>query len=311
VSVKFGNISLASRDVCFVFLTLVSWVIGWQSLLTVWQSALRNEQRTHILLVLPVSVVLLYLHRAKVFENVKYDWAGAIALGLLAAAWVGIVRYSDVLRPEDLLSWSMFFLVGWWTSAFLLCYGKQAFRSAASPLLFLILLVPIPEFVLSRTIWLLQGGSADVTYAFLRAAQVPVLRRDVILSLPGIDIEVAQECSGIRSSLMLFLVSLVLGHLFLRSSWRKLLLTVAVFPITVVKNGLRIFTLSTLAVYVDPSFLHGWLHHSGGVVFFALALAALMSIVWVFHNAEKKAGKGGSQQFTGPSRNPILLDGNP
>jgi exosortase len=309
MNVRVGNAWFTARGAYFCLLTLVSLAIGWHPLLTVWQSALQNEQRTHILLVLPVSVVLLYLHRTKVFENAKYDWTGAIALALLAAAYVGLVRYSNALRPEDMLSWSMLFLVCWWTSSFLLCYGNSASRSAAFPLLFLILLVPIPEFLLSRTIWLLQGGSADVAYAFLRAAQVPVLRKGVILSLPGIDIEVAQECSGIRSSLMLFMVSLVLAHLFIQSGWRQFFLVVAVYPITVVKNAFRIFTLSTLAVYVNPSILDSWLHHSGGFLFFALALAAIMSIVWVFHNSEKKASKRGSHQFTGPSQ--VLLDGNP
>ena len=80
-----------------------------------------------------------------------------------------------------------------------------------------------------------------MTFLLLKAANIPVLRKDFVLSLPGIDIEVARECSGIHSSLVLFIVSLVLRHLFLQSSWRKILLAVLAWLVAVAKNGLPIF----------------------------------------------------------------------
>ena len=45
---------------------------------------------------------------------------------------------------------------------------------------------------------------------------------------------------------------------------------IAAVPLSVGKNALRIFTLSMLAIHVDPSFLTGRLHREGGVVFFLL-----------------------------------------
>jgi exosortase/archaeosortase family protein len=67
-----------------------------------------------------------------------------------------------------------------------------------------------------------------------------------MLSIPGLEIEVARECSSIRSSLMLFVTAMVLAHLFLRSWWRKALVAAAVIPLSVAKNGLRIFTIVEL-----------------------------------------------------------------
>jgi len=43
-----------------------------------------------------------------------------------------------------------------------------------------------------------------------------------------------------------------------------------------------------LAVYVDPSFLHGWLHHQGGIVFFLVFLAGLFVLLWLVALAERK-----------------------
>ena len=117
-------------------------------------------------------------------------------------------------------------------------------------------------------------------------AHVPFVRHGVVLQLPRIDIYVAEECSGIRSSLVLILSSLVLGHLYLKSFWSKTLLMLAVVPMTIAKNGLRIFVLSTLGIYVNPSFLSGRLHHQGGFIFFGLAFAGLVVFIWFFQKLE-------------------------
>ena len=93
--------------------------------------------------------------------------------------------------------------------------------------------------------------------------------------LPKFVIEIADECSGIRSSIALLLTSLMVGHMFLRTWWKKALLVAAIFPMAMLKNGIRIVSLSLLASYVDPGFLTGQLHHDGGIVFFLLSLALL------------------------------------
>jgi exosortase/archaeosortase family protein len=53
-----------------------------------------------------------------------------------------------------------------------------------------------------------------------------------------------------------------------------------------IKNGIRIATLTLLAVYVDPSFLTGKLHHDGGVVFFLLGLLFLLPVLLLLQRSE-------------------------
>jgi exosortase/archaeosortase family protein len=57
-------------------------------------------------------------------------------------------------------------------------------------------------------------------------------------------------------------------------------------PLSIIKNGIRITTLTLLAVYVDPSFLTGDLHKKGGFVFFLLALAILFPILLLLQKSE-------------------------
>jgi hypothetical protein len=57
-------------------------------------------------------------------------------------------------------------------------------------------------------------------------------------------------------------------------------------PLSVVKNGLRIFVIAMLATRVDPSFLTGRLHRQGGIIFFLIALGAIFLLLWMVRRGE-------------------------
>ncbi|HEV3482504.1 MAG TPA: exosortase/archaeosortase family protein, partial [Candidatus Acidoferrales bacterium] len=162
-------------------------------------------------------------------------------------------------------------------------------------------MVPWPSAVLDRVIYWLQEGSTDVTYAIFKAVGVPVFRQGFVLTVPGVAIEVASECSGIRSSMALLITCLLAAHFYLRTRWKILLFVLLVIPLSIIKNGIRIATLTLLSLYVDPSFLTGSLHREGGFVFFLLALAIMFPALRLLERSEKKAqelGDGGSQART-------------
>jgi exosortase len=135
-------------------------------------------------------------------------------------------------------------------------------------------------------------GSTEATYGFFKLTGVPVLREGFTFNLPGMSIEVAKQCSGIWSSIALFITSIVAGQLFLRTGWKRVILVLSIFPITIFKNGLRIVTLSLLGTYVDPGILGSELHKSGGIPFFFVALMLLAPILFWLRKTEKK-GVGG------------------
>jgi exosortase len=137
----------------------------------------------------------------------------------------------------------------------------------------------------------LAARSADVTYAAFLLLGVPVVREGSVFLLPNqIAIEVAQECSGIRSSVVLLGVGMVAGPMFLRCWWTRAVLLALIVPLAILKNGLRIVTLSMLAVYADPAWLDGWLHHQGGGVFFAITLMLLATILLGLRQWESARG---------------------
>jgi exosortase len=178
-------------------------------------------------------------------------------------------------------------LVIWWIGSFVFCFGVQGLRSYFFPLLFLFWMVPIPAAVLNQIVGLLQQGSAVAAQILFSIARVPVSRDGIVLSLAGVDIEVATECSSIRSSLMLVVTTMVLAQVLLRSPWRKLAVILASPPLSIAKNGLRIFTVAMLGTRIDPAYFEGWLHHHGGIVFFVVVLALTFMIIWILRRGEE------------------------
>jgi len=64
----------------------------------------------------------------------------------------------------------------------------------------------------------------------------------------------------------------------------------------ILKNGIRIVTLTVLAIHVDPAFLHGSLHRQGGVFFFLLGLLLLLPLYLLLQ--ERAPGVGEAERAT-------------
>lgn len=273
--------------ISFLTLCLLPAAFAWGQVRSVLALAFQNDTFTYIPLIPLVSVYLIYAERKSIFSATSYSWRTGGPLIVLGAACLAAARFNFLeVRPDNQISLLMLAFVLIWAGAFGLFFGGRSFRSASFPLLFLVFAIPIPEPMLSRIILMLQEGSASATAAIFQLFNVPFLRHDLVFELPGVAIRVAEECSGIRSSIALLITTVLASHFFLRSGWRKLFLCILVIPIVVLKNGLRIATLSTLAIYVNPGFLYGRLHHEGGFVFFLIALVPMAVVLLLLQKGE-------------------------
>jgi exosortase len=174
------------------------------------------------------------------------------------------------------------FIIG----GFILILGPSKARTSAFSLAFLTFAIPVPDFLLAKVIYWLQAGSAAVASVLFDLSGAPVLREGFVFRLPKISIEVAQECSGIRSSMALLILALILAHFAFRPFWKKFTFVAAGLCMMLVKNGIRIASLTLLANYVNPNFLYGSLHHKGGIVFFLIGLALLFPVFWFLRKGE-------------------------
>jgi exosortase len=238
-------------------------------------------------LILPLGAALIYLDSKELRTDPQpspRSGAALLALALLIGCYA---KWRMGAATDDVrLSLSIFALVTWWIASVVFCFGLRALRSLLFPLCFLFLIVPVPDVVLNVIVEGLQYGSAWMAALLFRVIGEPVHRDGILLSLQNLDLEVAKECSSIRSSCLLVVTAMVLAHLFLRSWWRKALLIAAAIPLSVAKNGLRIVTIGELGTRVAPDFLNGKLHHDGGIVFFGIAVVAVGALLWMLRRTE-------------------------
>ena len=255
-----------------------------------------------------MSGLLLYLDRKRIFARASYSPLRSIPLIVVGVGLFCFAKtwLSDV-NSNDRLSAVVLALILIWTGGFLLCYGTQAFRAAIFPLAFLLLMIPIPTVVLGKITLALQEGSAVMTFALYRLLGIPVFWLHFKFLLPGVEIQIAEECSGIRSSLALFITSILAGHVFLQSNWKRVFFSLWTIPVVVFKNAVRIVTISSLGVYVDPGFLHGKLHRYGGLPFSLVSLAILLPLLLRFQKREPICGQAA---VTTEVHSPSAIDSN-
>jgi exosortase len=278
--------SILKSVLIFSSLVAISVALWWAALVSLFTLALRDEQYTHILLILPISACFIFLEwKSPASRSRSSAAAGSVLLlaAVLARHFVKVLSSADVQLALTILA-----LLAWWVGAFILCFGMRAFRRALFPLCFLLWMVPLPQSVLNLIVAQLQQGSAASARVFFAVAGIPVEQRGTLVHIRGLTLEVAPECSSIRSSMVLLVTTMALAQFLLITFWRKAVVFAVAIPLSVIKNGLRIFVLGVLATKVDPSYLTGRLHRQGGIIYFLIALLGIFPLLWILRRGENQ-----------------------
>lgn len=278
----------------FLFVALLIALGFTLPLIQVVRFSLNSDLYSHIVLLPFITGYLIWIRRNELVTDggmIPRLWPallGIAGLGLLAA--YGTQRFSSSAPPtQDELSMGMGALVLLLGAAATICLSRNEWRIAAFPIVLLVFLVPFPLVVEQGLETASQHGSAWVAHVLFEIRGTPVMRNETYFRLPGFSMQVAPECSGIRSTFALFLTSLVAGHLLLRSTWKRAVLTLVVIPIALVRNGFRVFVIGELCVRISPDMIDSWIHRHGGPFFFALSLIPFFLIlVWLLRPSRGK-----------------------
>ena len=262
-------------------------------LLDLLKLATSSELYSHVILVPFVTGYLIWLKRGELRGHSEPSRVTAMiaALGgalLLITFW--ILQHGIALTPDDRLALLISSFVLLVVAACAVLLGRQTLVAIAFPLGFLLCMVPFPTVVVHGIETFFQHTSAAAAAGFFELARTPFFREGTFFQLPGINLEVAPECSGIRSSLALFITSLVAGHLFLRSNYKRLLLVCVVIPLAILRNGLRIFVIGELCVHISPDMIHSYIHRQGGPLFFGLSLIPFTLFLYLLVRSDRKKG---------------------
>jgi len=158
-------------------------------------------------------------------------------------------------------------------------FGGRSFLSLlASPILYLIFMIPLPAIIWNPVAFRMQIFSSALTEKTIYAMGIPVFREGNILHLADTTLEVIAACSGLRSLVTMFALAGALAFFSTFSLWRKAALFFSAVPVAILANIIRLTSTAFLANIYGSRVAEGFLHEFSGLVVFFLGLLMLIAI---------------------------------
>jgi exosortase B len=231
----------------------------------------QTEQEGHGPLIIAASLWLVWqsrerLRATKISPAPISGWA-TLLIGL---ALMFLARTQDVLTAEVLSIIPV--IVG----CVLLSVGGPMLRVLAFPIVFICFAVPMPDWIIDGATVPLKVFISDSVTRILYLAGYPIAQNGVMIMIGSYQLLVKDACSGMNSIFALSAIGVFYAYAFRwEEKLRGLLLLVAIIPITIVANFIRVLTLVLMAYYGGPDLIEGTVHDLTGIGLFVVAVILL------------------------------------
>ena len=238
----------------------------------VWSS---NEDYNHCLLIPLVSLYMIWERREELKNiSIKPSWWGLIPLAFAVFLYFLGEFGAEYLTLQISFWWMIMGLI-------LLNMGKEIVKVIFFPLIFLILMFPLPAFFHNRLSVNLQLLSSQLGVAFMRLFGISAFREGNIIDLGVTQLQVVEACSGLRYVFPLVTLGLIFAYFYKEKFWKRVLIVISTIPIAVLFNSLRIGITGILAdkisIKVSESFFHGF----SGWALFMVSFLVLIIEMWI------------------------------
>ncbi len=240
----------------------------------------KSSDYTHAYFILPVFFWLVMRKRTVLREAVQQSDHGTNLTGL-SILLVGIFlfifgshydyRFITTLSLLPVLYGMLRYL-----------YGLNVTKILSFPLFYLILLVPIPVGIIDSITLPMRYALSIVTETILKIFHYPIAREGLLLSIGQNELFMGQPCSGFRSLVTMFSLSLVYVYLSKGSLSKKSLLLVSVVPLAVLGNLIRIIALCLITYHFGEEAGQGFFHNFSGIVMFLFIILGLIGFEYSF-----------------------------
>lgn len=215
------------------------------------------------------------------------SWLGFILVlfGLLAYVSGEIATVYEVVQYGFILCVAGVFLSYWGLKATLLIWGA---------FVYLVFMVPLPDFLFSALSAKLQLWSSMLGVAVIRLLNISVYLEGNIIDLGIYKLQVVEACSGLRYLFPLMSFGFLVAYLFEAPLWQRFIIFISSIPITILMNSLRIALIGVTVEYWGIDMAEGVLHDFEGWVVF-MACIGILAIEMAILN---KVFLGGGSLFS-------------
>ncbi len=209
-----------------------------------------DERYSHGWLIIPISLGLAYMQRARVVKAISTGSTFGvvlIALGLTAHSLAWFLRFPHVGM------WSLVLVLA---GVVMALYGWATWRVLRFPILFLLFGGTLPNRLIEPINLKVQSLSAVGAAHVMSFLGYTVMRDGNRIEIPGYVVEVADICSGYKKTVALLAFAFLYGYVMTSSPWRRLLLCVSAIPIAVAANVGRVAGLIAVTAAAGSEGLH-------------------------------------------------------
>jgi exosortase D (VPLPA-CTERM-specific) len=256
----------------------------WDGLIRMWSWWIDQPEYSHGLLIPPVAAFLMWQQKDRL-ERIPFttNWWGvavvALGGGLLVVGQLGTVytavQYAYVITLYGLI---LSFL-GW-----------PAFRLLAAPLLILLFMIPLPEFVMNNLSTKLQLLSSQIGAYFMRLFDISVFVEGNVIDLGGYKLQVAEACSGLRYLFPLMTLGFLMAYFYKGALWKRAVLFLSSIPITVLMNSIRVGTIGLMVEHWGIGMAEGFLHEFQGWMVFMVSTLLMLGEIAVLNAMGRERG---------------------
>ena len=233
------------------------------------------DDYSHGFLIVPLALYFAWERRPQLRRAViEPNWWGVLPL------FLGTVTLTIGRLGVELMNMRVSFvltLIG----LVLLLFGKQVSRILAFPLLFLFLMVPLPQSLVNVVAFPLQLIAADAATGVLYLLGIPALREGNIIHLATTQLFVEQACSGLRSLMALVTLGVIFAYFFRKTLAERLIIVASAIPIAILVNAFRVALTGVLTHHFGQEAASGWIHQTEGMFTFAIAMVILLTEAWI------------------------------
>ena len=244
--------------------------IGLVSLADAWSSP--EYSHGPLIPIISLYLFLRELRRSPLPRpHIRDRWPGVAVITLaLVVAILG-----NLTRIPDIVTYAMIIWVG---GVVLTVFGWRRGKHHQLPVIHLVFMLPLPNFLYWKLTILLQWISSALGVWFVQLAGVSVFLEGNVIDLGVYKLQVAEACSGLRYLFPILSFSYLFAILYRGPMWHKAVLLLSAAPLTVLMNSVRIGIIGILVDRYGIEQAEGFLHFFEGWVIFIACIAILFAM---------------------------------